>query len=438
MANRYAGTPLSSEWDSVQRRRAVNKALLEQAMNTPGGTEFVRGGRVGPTQAVPYSWGTGAAQLGKALIARMSDKKAKEQEQALSEKYDIGRKGGMEKVAAALTPEPENYVETNPAMKEPDYMAAGMELETNPYLRDTDIGKALVAKAIGGQQGRSSYFRPQYGEKGMISYDARTGLPKHIPYGEIPGGESFRPIQADVDLAGRKSFAEGYGKGKGGGAADVDPNTGKGAVQSDVTAATQGLPTTLTPAQKAVDTKFAEDYANYKAMGGYADVEKGLQQLRSVRDSLINEDFDTGPTKGLIPDAIQSFVTPDALNAKATVQEVAQRNLRAILGGQFAQQEGEQLIARAYDERLQPEKNIERLNRLILTMEMANEAKNEAGKFYEGRGTISGWKGKTPTLTSFEEALRAKPQKKAEGQSGGLSPEEEEELKALEAEFGAQ
>jgi len=437
MANRYAGTPLSSEWDAIQRRRAINQALLEQAMTTPGGTQFVRGGRVGPTQAVPYSWGTGAAQIGKALIARQSAKKADEQEKALGEQFDTKRQEGMDKVTAALTPEPENYVEMNPAMKDPDYLAAGMELDTNPYLKDSSAGRALVARSLGGQQGRSSYFRPQYGEKGMISYDARTGLPKHIPYEEIPGGESFRPIQADVDLAGRKSLAEGYGKNKGGGIADIDPNTGKGAVQANVTAATQGLPTTLTPAQKAVDTKFADDYASYKAMGGYADVEKGLQQLRSVRDSLIKEEFDTGPTKGLLPDVVQSFATPEALSAKTTVQEVAQRNLRAILGGQFAQQEGEQLIARAYDERLQPEENIERLNRLILTMEMANEAKNEAGKFYEGRGTISGWKGKAPTFTSFEEALRAKPQKKAEGQSGGLSPEEEAELKALEAEFGA-
>ena len=62
----------------------------------------------------------------------MSDKKAREQEAALGEKFETGRKAGMENVRAALTPEPENYVEMNPAMKEPDYLAAGMELDTKP------------------------------------------------------------------------------------------------------------------------------------------------------------------------------------------------------------------------------------------------------------------------------------------------------------------
>ena len=57
MANRYAGTPLSAEWDAVQRRRAINQALLEQAMTTPGGTEYVRGGRLGAYSGSPLQLG---------------------------------------------------------------------------------------------------------------------------------------------------------------------------------------------------------------------------------------------------------------------------------------------------------------------------------------------------------------------------------------------
>ena len=185
MANRYAGTPLSSEWDSVQRRRAVNKALLEQAMNTPGGTEFVRGGRVGPTQAVPYSWGTGAAQLGKALIARMGEKKAKEQEQAIAEKYSAGQAEGVQKVMEALQGRG-NTSQYGPQVPvEPDRDKAAMILANDPYLQNNDVAKALINSGAYGKSGSNrAYSKVIYDEDGnAISYNARTGEATPIEVG---------------------------------------------------------------------------------------------------------------------------------------------------------------------------------------------------------------------------------------------------------------
>ena len=198
MANRYAGTPLSSEWDSVQRRRAVNKALLEQAMNTPGGTEFVRGGRVGPTQAVPYSWGTGAAQLGKALIARMGEKKAKEQEQAIAEKYDVNRQRAVDAVVGQIqgtkTPydlPPEQQMEEGEqipglsnAPREPDPIGGMVEGSTNPYLQTPGMQNVISAltapkpkstvKAIDEPLGDGTYQRVLYTDG---QYTKNLGVP---------------------------------------------------------------------------------------------------------------------------------------------------------------------------------------------------------------------------------------------------------------------
>ena len=82
----------------------------------------------------------------------------------------------------------------------------------------------------------------------------------HTSYEDIPGAENFRPIAGDVGLAGRKALATGYGTAKGSGTADVDPDTGKATVASQVTAANQGRGGLLpqTPAQEAADKVEAE------------------------------------------------------------------------------------------------------------------------------------------------------------------------------------
>lgn len=59
------------------------------------------------------------------------------------------------------------------------------------------------------------------------------------------------------------------------------------------------------------------------------------------------------------------------------VQGVAAKNLKLILGGQFAQKEGEQLLARAYDKNMPPEENARRVRRLIASMEYAAAAKDK-------------------------------------------------------------
>jgi len=133
----------------------------------------------------------------------MSNKRADDDEAALGEKFDTGRKEGLEKITRALTPEPENYVETNPAMKDPDYMAAGMELETNPYLKDSDIGKSLVAKAIGGQANRYPSYQFLPTAEGYARGNRRTGNIEQVE------GDFLRS-QDNPRLQGQLAGARGY------------------------------------------------------------------------------------------------------------------------------------------------------------------------------------------------------------------------------------
>jgi len=197
MPRRYAGTPLEGDYASLKRRRELARALTAQSLEPYQGTQVVTG------HAVDDRWGQGLGKIGQAIIGAMSNKRADDDEAVLGEKFDIGRKEGLEKVIRSLTPEPENYVERNPSMKAPDYMSAGMELETNPYLKDSDIGKDLVAKAIGGQANRYPSYQFLPTAEGYARGNRRTGNIEQVE------GDFLRS-QDNPRLQGQLAGARGY------------------------------------------------------------------------------------------------------------------------------------------------------------------------------------------------------------------------------------
>lgn len=178
-------------------------------------------------------------------------------------------------------------------------------------------------------------------------------------------------------------------------------------IQRDALAAKQSMSSEkLTKGEEAADRAFAKEYVEFKAAGGYSDVEKQLSQLQQVAGALGKKGNDfTGPVAGLIPDKVRAFTNPDAVAAKDKVQEVAQRNLRLVLGAQFTEKEGERLIARAYNPSLSPEENKRRVDALVKQIRTAAQAKKEASEYFEKHGTLKGWGGKLPTFADIEAAI---------------------------------
>lgn len=158
----------------------------------------------------------------------------------------------------------------------------------------------------------------------------------------------------------------------------------------------------LTPAQKAIDTKFAEEYTNFKTAGGYADIQKGINQLNESLKALKQTDGLSGPLIGGAPDAVLKFANPKAIAVREDVEEVVQKNLKLVLGAQFTEKEGERLIARAYNPNLDEAENAKRLGRLITQIQQAAQAKMEAIKYYEENGTLAGFTGKMPNMGDFD------------------------------------
>jgi hypothetical protein len=156
-----------------------------------------------------------------------------------------------------------------------------------------------------------------------------------------------------------------------------------------------------TSGQNAVDQAFAKEYVEFKAAGGYADIDKNIRQLKQASELLGKDNSLTGPIRGMYPDFVRSITNPQAVATKEQVQEVAQRNLRLILGAQFTEKEGDRLISRVYNDRLSTEENKKRVDNLIAQISAAAQAKQSAAEYFEKNGTLTGWGGRLPKFEDF-------------------------------------
>lgn len=170
-------------------------------------------------------------------------------------------------------------------------------------------------------------------------------------------------------------------------------------------------------AGKAVDEQFAKDYVAF-ATGGASDAAKQLGQLKDVVEQLKKPKANlTGPIIGSVPDSVKKFTTPDAIAMRERVEEVVQRSLRAILGAQFTEKEGERLIARAYNPNLSEQENAIRVGRLYSQLEQAFRSKQSAASYFQKNNTLEGWSGKIPSIGDFN----VDSAKQAGGSAGGWS-----------------
>lgn len=179
-----------------------------------------------------------------------------------------------------------------------------------------------------------------------------------------------------------------------------------GATQSQSEAVTQNR---QQAAGKTVDEQFAKDYVAFTAGGGSQDAAKQIAQLGDVKKALDNAVLGkgpqlTGPKIGSIPDNILKFsdTGQKVISMRERVEEVVQRSLRAVLGAQFTEKEGERLIARAYNPSLSETENSVRVGRLLTQLQNGFSAKADAAKYFEKNGTLEGWQGKLPTIGDFD------------------------------------
>jgi hypothetical protein len=196
---------------------------------------------------------------------------------------------------------------------------------------------------------------------------------------------------------------------------DADQIEGSGQSPAEV-GVPKGTNPTANPIQlskgfKKVNEEFGEVYNEWTAKGGRSDFEKQSEQLESALNALRNPKKNTsgnilGVPMTWWPDSVRAQFNPGSIDVWEKVAEVSQRNLRAVLGGQFAMKEGDRLISRAYNPDLDESLNASRVSRLLKSMRKAAQAKESAISHFSKTGTLAGWEGTLPSLGSIERDAR--------------------------------
>ena len=160
---------------------------------------------------------------------------------------------------------------------------------------------------------------------------------------------------------------------------------------------------------KKLDEQFATTLSGTSAQALAAAVQDAAS-ISSVLKKLESGEELTGPILGTLPQNIRAIVNPESVQAQQLVESVVQKNLRAILGGQFAQKEGEQLVQRAYNPLLPEAQNAARLRALFLSLQTAAQNKQAMEDyFYKNNYSLRGYTGPMgiPSMDEFEAAMEA-------------------------------
>ena len=160
------------------------------------------------------------------------------------------------------------------------------------------------------------------------------------------------------------------------------------------------IPGGQTPIQLKVDEKFAQDYVDWKA-GGQVAAARNISQVTEVLNQIMSGQQVSGPLMGLMPDFITAITNPAALAAQERVAQVVQGSLRETLGAQFTEKEGQQIIARAFNPKLDSATNARRLAYLMQQIKQQAANKQAMVDYIDANGTLKGYTGPKVDPTAF-------------------------------------
>lgn len=143
-----------------------------------------------------------------------------------------------------------------------------------------------------------------------------------------------------------------------------------------------------------VNEKYAAEYIKWIDTGAYQVELENLSKLDESLETLKNENV-TGAIIGLTPNAMLSVLNPEALNLQDNIRSIVFQGLRATLGAQFTEREGNRLVEAAFNPLLSEEMNIIRLKRMRERIKTMIESKQSAVNYFQNNnGTMQGYTGR--------------------------------------------
>ena len=129
------------------------------------------------------------------------------------------------------------------------------------------------------------------------------------------------------------------------------------------------------------NTEFYKDLQKQGSefLGTYGNMIGNINNLEEALNTLKSNENISGLAQGVTQyfggDAALKLIYPDTANTKARIESVVQESLKVILGGQFSEKEGENILKRAFDPAASPQENAKRLQVILNKIKLGFEAK---------------------------------------------------------------
>lgn len=162
-----------------------------------------------------------------------------------------------------------------------------------------------------------------------------------------------------------------------------------------------------TEGEKVMDREFSKKYSEYLQNRGDIDINR--KKLQGVVDAIDKDKLDTGWYTGLKAGLGEKVgYKTEAMEAKDEVRSAIQGMLRPILGGQFAEKEGERIINVAFDPSRSEEANKKALKDEILKLDNRVESFKQQADYFRENRTLKGFEPGSLPSSSVSEEIRTK------------------------------
>jgi len=144
-----------------------------------------------------------------------------------------------------------------------------------------------------------------------------------------------------------------------------------------------------------VDRDYAKDYNEWTGRGqsSYQKNRGLLQDSLNTLKKLTDSSMVSGRVAGSAPDWLRS---DESIRIQSDVRQASQSALKATLGPQFTEKEGERIMDAAYNPRLPPSENAIKIQRALDEIdENARLADSKAKHWEKKNGTLQGYKSKS-------------------------------------------
>ncbi len=207
----------------------------------------------------------------------------------------------------------------------------------------------------------------------------------------------YRQLQADQNKGQMTEFQKAQLAGQ-------DKDRSLKEKLSTIKAKKEGKKAGPTIGEETVDKEFAKELVSWDT-GGKADYEVNSKIFREAISDLKSKKTDTGYLAGLGSE-IPGMRT-DTRETEDKVRKAINGMLRATLGSQFTEKEGERIFRQTFDPYASEESNVERMNMELAKLEKRKDAMVGMSDHFKKNKTMSGYES-APVETGQNDAVEAK------------------------------